>query len=205
MKVGLMGGTFDPIHIGHLLVAEEARLCLEFDEVLFIPTGNPWMKAGTPLSPAHHRLNMVRLAVASNPFFHASSIEIDRPGPTYTVDTLAQLREGGDNEDSFYFIVGVDSLSGLRRWKEPERVLDLCTMVVVPRPGHPTGDMSFLESICLSESEKVLTLNGPLVDVSGTDIRSRVAMGQSVRYQVPEEVESYMARCDLYRESGVAQ
>ena len=205
MKVGLMGGTFDPIHIGHLLVAEEARVRLELDEVLFIPTGHPWMKAGASLSLPYHRLNMVRLAVASNPFFHASSMEIDRPGPTYTVDTLTQLHEGVDSDGAFYFIVGVDSLSGFRRWKEPDKILELCTMVVVPRPGHEAGDTSFLKSICLSESEKVLTLNGPLVDVSGTDIRRRVGMGQSVRYQVLEEVESYMCQCGLYRESEVAQ
>ena len=121
--------------MAHLIVAEEVRSRLELEEVVFVPTGEPWMKAGTPLSSSHHRLNMVRLAVSSNPFFRVSSVEIDRPGPSYTLDTLeALLAEYGEGVEIF-FILGVDALTEFHRWKEPERILELAKLAVVSRPG----------------------------------------------------------------------
>ena len=198
MKAGILGGTFDPIHLGHLIIAEEVRQCLGLEEVLFIPTGEPWMKAGKCLSPAHHRINMVRLAIASNPFFRVSSIEVDRPGPTYLVDTLEALHQESDGEDELHFILGEDSLKDLPRWKQPARILELCTMVVVTRPGCQELDMGPVMALVLS-SDKLIFLDGPLVGVSGTDIRCRVALGLPTRYHVPDEVERYMFQYGLYR------
>ena len=201
MRVGIVGGTFDPIHIGHLLIAEDARVGLGLEEVVFIPTGQPWMKSGRTLSPPHHRMNMVRMAIASNPFFRASSIEIDRPGPTYTLDTLKELRQEFDGEDDLYFILGSDSSKEFHRWKGPGEVLRLCTLVVVPRPGSLDHDLS---AISPSGSDKTVLLKGPLVDPSGTEIRRRMALGLPVRYLVPDEVEDYMRRYGLYGDTEVS-
>ena len=202
MRVGIVGGTFDPIHVGHLLIAEDARVGLGLEEIVFIPTGQPWMKSGRTLSPPHHRMNMVRMAIASNPFFRASSIEIDRPGPTYTVDTLRDLCQEFGGEDDLYFILGSDSSKEFHRWREPGEVLRLCTLAVVPRPGSMDRDLS---AISPSGSDKVVLLEGPLVDISGTKIRRRVSLGLSVRYMVPDEVEHYLRRYGLYRDAEVGQ
>ena len=177
MRVGLLGGTFDPIHLGHLLIAELAREELGLEEVVFIPAGKPWMKEGNPLSSSHHRLNMVRLGVASNLFFRASSLESDRPGPTYTVDTLDQLHQHGEGKDDLYFIMGIDSFKSFHSWREPTRVLELATLVAVPRPGYEELDLGPLSDIYPSAAEKVVILEGPRVDISGADIRRRVSLG----------------------------
>lgn len=195
VRVGILGGTFDPIHVGHLLVAEGARVGLDLEEVVFIPTGQPWMKSGRILSPAHHRENMVRMSIASNPFFRVSSMEIDRPGPTYTVDTLRELHHELGGEDDLYFILGSDSSRDFQRWKEPEEILKLCTLAVVPRPGSLDHDLS---AISQSKSGSAVLLEGPMVDISGTEIRRRVSLGLSVRYLVPDDVEHYIRRYGLY-------
>ena len=200
VRVGILGGTFDPIHVGHLLVAEDARVGLDLEEVVFIPTGQPWMKSGRILSPAHHRVNMVRISIASNPFFRVSSIEIDRPGPTYTVDTLREMRHELGGEDDLYFILGSDSSEKFHQWKEPEEIMKLCTLAVVPRPGSLEHDLS---AITPSKSGKAVLLEGPMVGISGTEIRRRVSLGLSVRYLVPDEVGSYMHRYGLYRDTEV--
>ena len=205
MRIGLLGGTFDPIHMGHLLIGEEARVQLDLDEVVFIPAGLPWMKEGTGTSPAHHRLNMVRLAIGANPFFRASSLEVDRPGPTYTLDTLQELQGDTADADQVYLILGIDSVNEVHRWKEPARILELCTLVAVPRVGAHDMDLGSLSAIHPSASEKVVVLEGPWVDVSGTEIRRRVASGLSVRYQVPEEVERYVYRYGLYGDNEARQ
>ena len=195
VRVGIIGGTFDPIHVGHLLVAENARVSMEMEEVVFIPTGQPWMKSGRALTPAHHRMNMVRMAIASNSFFRASSMEIDRPGPTYTVDTLREMRQELDGEDDLYFILGSDSSEKFHQWKEPEEVLRLCTIVTMPRTGSQNHHLSGIDQ---SGFGKVVFLKGPMVDISGTEIRRRVSLGLSVRYLVPDEVEHYIRRYGLY-------
>ena len=225
MRVGLVGGTFDPIHLGHMLIAEEACARLALDEMVFIPTGQPWMKADTSLSAPHHRLNMIRLAILNNPFFRASSMEIDRPGPTYTVDTLSELHNQAGGSDDLYFVLGVDSLREFPRWKQPEKILELCSLIATPRPGYKKVDHGFLRGIDPSTStfcaalpsksandpirsepgletsdHRVVFLEGPMVDISGTEIRRRVAKGLSVRYQVPDEVERYIYRYGLYRD-----
>ena len=136
MRVGILGGTFDPVHLGHLTLAEEARVQLNLDQVLFIPAGQPWLKEGQQLSPAKDRLQMVRLAVASNPHFRVSAAEVERSGPTYTVDTLKALKDLLDLDTELFFILGLDAMEHFSRWKEPESLLEMCQWAVVERPGH---------------------------------------------------------------------
>ena len=198
MRLGLFGGTFDPIHFGHLLVAEEVRIQLHLDEVVLIPTGQPWMKVQRSLSPSKKRLDMVRIAVSRNPFFRASSIEVDRPGPTYTVDTVRSFREGMQAEDEIYFIIGMDSLKSFHLWKEPDKVLDLCNLVIVSRPGCEAYDISTLDTIVDGGSRGAVCLSTPLIDLSGTLIRARASKGHSIRYQVPSLVEKYIRQHQLY-------
>ena len=199
MNLGVLGGTFDPIHLGHLLVAEEARSRLKMARVLFMPAGVPWLRAEQLISPSHHRLAMVRLAVANNPNLEASALEIERPGDTYTVDTLEELRRRLGQETAIYFILGRDSVSQLPRWREPKRLLELCHLVIVDRPGHLDVDLSALDETTPGASQRLTRLGGPLVGISGTEIRKRVAQGLTIRYWVPEAVEEYIYRHGLYR------
>ena len=144
MRVGVVGGTFDPVHLGHLVMGEEARDQLELDQVLFLPAGQPWMKEGRPLSAAEHRVEMLKLATASNPYFQVCLDEVNRPGPTYTVDTLEALLAKLGAETALFFIVGQDAMREFHRWKEPDKLLNLCHLVVVERPGYGELDLAEL-------------------------------------------------------------
>jgi nicotinate-nucleotide adenylyltransferase len=198
MKLGVLGGTFDPIHNGHLAVAEEVRKRLELDEILFMPTGQPWLKAGKPLTKAEHRMEMVRLAIAGRAYCKLSTMEIDREGPSYTVDTMAELKnQRGDDE--LFFILGWDSLAELPKWREPDGIIRLCQLVAVPRPGHKRPDLNVLEKSIRGLSERVTVLDKPEVDISASDIRERVARGQSIGGLVPEAVERYIREEGLYK------
>jgi len=201
MRIGILGGTFDPIHIAHLIIAEEARVRLGLDQVVFMPAGEPWLKAEHPVTPGVLRLRMVRLAIVSNPSFQASAVEIERPGPTYTVDTLETLREEWGPEAETHFILGMDILEDLPRWKAPERLMELCTLVAFVRPEHSRSALGALETRLPGIREKVQVLNGPTIAVSGTEIRRRVAQGISIRYLVPDKVEQFIAEHGLYRSS----
>ena len=198
MRIGVLGGTFDPIHLAHLIVAEEARVSLGLEEVVFIPTGEPWLKAGLSVSQAQHRLNMVRLAIASNPFFRASSLEIDRPGPSYTIDTLEAIAAEIGNEAEIFFILGVDSLEQFLSWKEPVRVLELATLVAVSRPCYKKFDPFSLDQLFSGASQRVVALDGPSIDISGRELRRRVGQGLSIRYQVCGTVAHYIMEHGLY-------
>ena len=200
MKVGIFGGTFDPIHKAHLLAAEGVQRSLGLHEVLFIPTGEPWMKSGKPVSPCHHRLNMTCLAIEPHPDFRVSSMEIDRPGPSYTVDTLEVLHEGGDPGTDYYMIVGMDALHTLPRWKEPARILELCTLVVIPRPGVGGYDINALENISPGASQAVIMLEDPMLDGSSSSIRRRIPEGLDVADQLPPMVISYIDQHGLYKD-----
>ena len=199
MKVGIFGGTFDPVHVGHLLLAEEARVVLALNEVLFIPTGQPWLKAGTKVGEGRHRMAMVELAVAANPGFRASDMEIRRPGPTYTVDTLTVLRDELGPSVELYVILGIDAVNDLGRWHLPERIFELGTVVAAPRPGSQSLDARALDSVSSGASQKIMLLDTPLVGVSGRGIRRRVCNGQSIRYMVPDSVAAYIHAQGLYR------
>ena len=199
MKLGVFGGTFDPIHLGHLIVAEDVRVRIALDEVLFIPTGQPWLKKSQKITRASHRMAMVELAVEGNPDFRASDMEIERPGPTYTIDTLMELRDQLGPEAELYVMLGTDSLKLLDRWKEPERIFELGRVVAMARPGSQDFDLRTLDCIADGISCKVKLLDGPRIGVSGTELRRRVAEGLSIKYRVPEPVEAYIAEHGLYR------
>ena len=202
MRIGVLGGTFDPIHLAHLVIAEEARVRLGLEEVVFIPTGQPWMKEHTPVSSVHHRLTMVRLATAPNPFFRVAAMEIDRPGPSYTVDTLEILRTEYGQEAEMFFILGVDSVQEFHRWKEPERILELATLAVVTRPGSKEFDAASLSKLYECASQRVVTMDGVAIDISGRELRRRVAEGESIRYRVCDEVAKYIYDHGLYRDGS---
>lgn len=198
MNIGVMGGTFDPIHNGHLMVAEEARTRLNLAEILFVPAGQPWLKTDTPISPAEHRIQMVRLAIAGKPYFGLSTIEVERAGPSYTVDTIAELKGELGAGDKLFLILGWDSLAELPQWREPSQLIEMCHLVVVPRPGYPAPDLNSLERAIPGLSQRVVFLEGPEIDISASVIRDRVARGLSVHHLVPELVERYIKEHRLY-------
>lgn len=198
MNIGVLGGTFDPIHLGHLIVAEEARERLGLAQVIFVPAGQPWMKGGKSITPGWERLRMAELAVESNPFFCVAANEVERSGPTYTVDTLQELQRDLDPDSRLRFIVGMDSLEQFHRWKDPEKLLELCQLVVVNRPGHQGVDINTLVGRFPQAGTRLSLLTVPRIEISATDIRRRVSQGISVRYLVPEAVEAYIREHRLY-------
>jgi len=199
VKLGVLGGTFDPVHNGHLAVAAEVLRELGLDEVLFVPAGNPWLKADMDISPAEHRVAMVRLAIAGTPQYSLSAIEVDRPGPTHTLDTLAELWRRLGSNDELYFVMGWDAFSKLPVWHAAGRIIQLCRLVAVPRPGARRPDLGALEVSIPGLSERVTLLDGPRVDISATDIRKRVSRGLSITGLVPPAVEAYIREQGLYR------
>ena len=203
MKLGILGGTFDPIHMGHLIIAQEAALRLALDEVWFVPAGQPWLKSGSRISPSHHRMEMARLATECNPGFKVSSIEVDRPGPSYTVDTLVALQQGDAKRDSLFFILGMDSLETLPRWHQPQHLFDLFTLVAVSRPERHDSDLGFLERLRPGASREVVVIDGLNIGISGAEIRRRVSQGLPITYWVPRAVERYIYEHHLYQEAGL--
>ena len=200
-RIGVLGGTFDPPHLGHLLIAETARVALNLETVMFLPAGEPWLKSGQRITPARHRLRMVQLAVADNPGFCVSDCEVRRTGATYTVDTLRQLRCGYPPSTELYFIVGSDVLDQFHRWKEPEAILQLCRLAVIERPGGPEEGIAALRdnfSEALDDGA-VVSVAGPRVDFSASELRRVLVAGQSTRYQIPGAVAKYIAEHELYR------
>ncbi len=196
MNIGILGGTFDPIHIGHLVVAEEARIKLGFNEVLFVPAGQPLLKPDRKITPAGHRAEMVRRAIAGNPNFKLCTLEVERPGPSYTVDTLMMLREQLGSEASLYFILGRDTLAELPSWKEPKKLVQLCSLVVAPRLG--AKDLQHLETEIPGLLHKVIQLDMPVIGISSSGIRHRIAQGLPIRYLVPPEVQEYITEQKIY-------
>jgi nicotinate-nucleotide adenylyltransferase len=201
MNIGILGGTFDPIHIGHLVVADEvmSRLCLA--EVLFVPAGQPWLKAGIRVLSAEHRIQMVRLAIAGKPHFKLSTIEVERPGPTYTIDTVAELGRRFSDEDELFLIMGWDNLTELPRWHQPVRLVSMCRLVVVPRVGYKIPDLGSLDEAIPGLSQRVIMLDKPEIDISASVIRERVSQGLSISHLVPEAVARYIREQGLYREN----
>lgn len=197
-RIGILGGTFDPIHYGHLAIADAARAALALERVLLIPAGRPWLKAGQSVTDAAHRLAMARLAVDGRRGFEVSSIEIDRPGPTYTVDTLAELRRELGEDATLHLILGMDSVRELRRWRQPERLFDLCYIAAVSRPGaRDVAPEEFAREFPASVGQ-LSVVHGPMLDISATDIRRRAAEGVSLAEFVPPAVERYIAEHRLY-------
>ncbi|MBI2916794.1 MAG: nicotinate-nucleotide adenylyltransferase [Chloroflexi bacterium] len=199
-RIGVLGGTFDPVHLGHLVIAENARCCLDLDKVLFIPAGQPWLKVSTrrdSITAAEHRLAMVRLAIASNPAFELDTREVERQGPSYSVDTLEELRVAHPSGTEFYFIVGWDLLGQLPAWHQPQRLLELCRLVAVPRPSYHRP-LDRLEAVLPGIGERLVSLDWPRLAISASNIRQRRAQGLSIRYLVPPEVLGYIEEHGLY-------
>jgi nicotinate-nucleotide adenylyltransferase len=198
-SLGILGGTFDPIHHGHLVIAEEARESLGLERVLFVPAATPPHKPGRPVTAAEHRLAMVELAVADNPAFRVSRLELDRGGRSYTVDTLAAIREqrGPDAEDP-WFILSSEALAELPTWREPDRILGLCRLAVVPRGGYDPPGAGWVAAHFPGRADRIRFLSGPLLPISGSVVRRRAAARRSVRYLVPSAVADYIAGHRLY-------
>jgi nicotinate-nucleotide adenylyltransferase len=194
--IGVLGGTFDPIHIGHLALAEEAREALGLERVLFMPAAIPPHKQGRPITDSVHRRAMVELAIADNPAFEVSTIELERSGPSYTVDTLEAL---AGRSTSLALVLSAESYRDLPGWHRPERILELATVAVAPRAGFELPSRDWLEDRFPGRAGRVVFLDGPRLWVSASEIRSRVAAGRSIRYLVPAEVDRYIALYGLYR------
>lgn len=193
-RVGIMGGTFDPIHLGHLVTAEQARADLELDEVVFLPAGSPWQKDGS--TAPEHRYLMTVLATAENPAFSVSRLELDREGETYTVDTLRAFRAALPGVQLF-FVTGADAIVNILTWKDADECLDLAEFVAATRPGH---DLGTLEGTGLRD--RVLLIDVPALAISSTDVRDRFRAGRSVRYLIPRPVEEYARKHGLYGTPG---
>lgn len=188
-RLGVMGGTFDPIHNGHLAAASEVQQSFDLDEVIFVPTGQPYQKSG--VSQAEHRYLMTAIATASNPRFTVSRVDIDRPGPTYTIDTLRDLRKQRPDADLF-FISGADAVAQILDWKDNAELWSLAHFVAVSRPGHPLSIRGLPE-------QGVSSLEVPALAISSTDCRARVDRGYPVWYLVPDGVVQYISKHHLYR------
>lgn len=194
-RLGVMGGTFDPVHHGHLLTAEEAAVQFGLDKVVFVPTGQPWMKEQLDVSGAEHRYLMTVIATASNPRFAVSRTEIDRVGPTYTVDTLRSLKEENARAELF-FVTGADAMLEIFQWKDPAEILSMAHFIAATRPGY---DIAHFEAEAPTAHPNVSVMNIPALAISSTDIRQRVREGRPIRYLVPEGVKSYIEKAGLYR------
>lgn len=198
-KLGIMGGTFDPVHLGHLAIAEEALRQANLTEIIFIPAGHPYFKAATLISPAEDRVNMLNLAIAGHPCYKTSLMEIKRPGPSYAVDTIAKMKRQLSADDEIFFIMGWDSLLTLHLWEQPERLIQLCWIIAAPRPGYSRPDVSLIEKELPGITQRAIIMDKPLVDISATEIRERVRQGLPIDDMVPAAVANYIRERGLYR------
>ncbi len=201
MNIGVLGGTFDPLHIGHIRVAEEAIARLDLPRILFIPAGQPWLKLNNAISPVPHRLEMVRLGISGNPRFKLSTMEIERSGPSYSVDTIEQLHSQLSTGDEIFFILGWDNLMQLPKWYQPQRLIEMCRLVAVPRVDFPYPDLPALEKELPGISQKVILFDRPRIDINASEIRRRAAEGKSISEFVPKAVERYIKEHGLYKEA----
>jgi nicotinate-nucleotide adenylyltransferase len=203
MNIGVLGGTFDPVHLGHLAIAEQARTQLKLAEVIFVPAGNPYFKVDSVISPSAQRVDMLRLAIGEIPYLKISLIEIERPVPSYTVDTLATLKDRLQQDDELFLILGWDSFLTLPLWHQPERLMGLCRFVAAPRPGYSRPDTQILEKKLPGISERSVVMDRPMIEISSTQIRERVDRGLYIGDLVPEKVAKYIRDNGLYQRNSV--
>jgi nicotinate-nucleotide adenylyltransferase len=205
-RIGIIGGTFDPVHYAHLAIAEEVYHALKLTSIVFVPAGQPPHKEGSAITPVHDRLAMLKLAIAENAHFALSLVDIQRSGPSYTVDTLRLLHEELGPHAELYFVLGGDSLKDLPTWYDPGGILAQATIVALVRPGY--GDMSILseqlEAHLPGLRQRLIILEGPQMQLSSTDLRRRVAEGRPIKYQTPQAVENYIFRQHLYQSKATA-
>jgi nicotinate-nucleotide adenylyltransferase len=207
MRVGVFGGTFDPIHLGHLILAEQCREQARLDQVLFVPAALPPHKQQQPLTPFSHRVEMLALAVSGHPPFRIEEMEKDRPGPSYTVDTLAELRRQRPG-DELFFMIGSDSLHDMPLWHEPKRILEMVTLLVVARADWPTFSAREFEASLQFSHDFPLryqVVEAPLITLSSRDIRRRISEKRSVRYMIPRAVEAYIDDKKLYQDLAIPE
>lgn len=199
-RIGILGGTFDPVHYAHLAIAEEVYCALDLTRVLFVPAGQPPHKIGEQITPVEHRVAMLELAIRANPHFSLSLVDVEREGPSYTVDTLRLLRREWGPDASFYFVVGGDSLRDLPTWYDPAGILDQATIVALMRPGYTdvSAERAKLATRLPALEHRLLVVEGPRMDLSSTELRRRVATGRPIKYQTPDEVEDYIRCHRLY-------
>jgi nicotinate-nucleotide adenylyltransferase len=198
-RLGIMGGTFDPIHFGHLVAAQETAAVLNLERVLFVPTAQPPHKVGELVSPVEHRVTMVSIAIANNPRFELSTIELERGGLSYTVDTARELRRRHPHHE-LYFIIGMDSLAELPSWHDPEGILEIARIAAVYRSGWEVVDLEELDRQVRGAAERVSIVPIPGLDISSTDLRDRIIAGRPLRYLMPDPIVAYIAEQALFRD-----
>ncbi len=198
-RIGVLGGTFDPPHLGHLWLASVAAEAMDLQRILFMPAAQPPHKRGQPISRASDRLVMTHLAIGDDPGFELCPIEMERPGPSYTVDSIEQLQQIHGPDAQLFLVMAADSIAAIGTWREPERLLSMVEWVVGPRPGVPVPDRSALRERFGEAARRIHLLDGPSLDVSSSEIRRRVAAGHVIRYLVPRAVEKLIADRGLYR------
>jgi nicotinate-nucleotide adenylyltransferase len=203
-RIGILGGTFDPIHHGHLAIAEAAREGLGLERVLLVPARTPPHRPDRPIAGAHDRAAMVALAIAANPAFDLSRIELDREGPSFVVDTLRALsaEAAPGRPPDLWFILSAEAFAGFLDWHDPAGILELCRLAVLPRDGHPPANLGAIVSALPQQAGRVRLLDGPRLRLAATEVRSRAARGLSVRYLVPDAVAAYIGDHRLYREAA---
>jgi|SRR5579884_992060 len=197
MRLGILGGTFDPIHYGHLFVAEEARVRFRLEKVLFVPNASPPHKKDYRVTEAHHRFDMAQIAIRDNPAFECSPLELQRPGPSYTVDTLAALHAQMPEAELFY-ITGRDAIAEILTWRRPEEVIRLATFIAAARPGFDS--MEWMAGLPDAYQGRILLLGSTDLGISSTDIRERIRTGLPARYLTPDEILEYIHRHHLYQD-----
>ena len=199
-RVGLMGGTLDPVHYGHLVTAEVARARFSLDLVIFVPAGTPPHKRGAKISSGRDRYMMTVLATVTNPCFEVSRVELDRPGPSYTIDTVKHFKKQLGDETEIFFITGADAAVEIFTWKDAKDLLKECGFIVATRPGCSTGELErHLKEARLYSTHSISIVEVPALAISSTDIRRRVGQGEPIRYLLPQNVEEYIHKTGLYR------
>lgn len=204
-RIGILGGTFDPPHVGHLWLASLAADAMRLDRVLFMPAAQPPHKRRRKMSSATDRLLMTRVAIGHDPLFELSAIEMERPGPSFTIDSVRQLLSDHGGEAQLFLVMAADSLEQIDTWRQPDELLELIEWIVGPRPGVTLPDRDFLAARFGARAERIHLLDGPSLDVSSSEIRRRVAAGRVIRYLVPRSVEELIVDRGLYRASRTGQ
>jgi nicotinate-nucleotide adenylyltransferase len=198
-RLGIMGGTFDPIHIGHLVTAEAVRNEFQLEKVIFIPAGNPPHKQSNQVTDSWHRYVMTVMATYSNPYFTVSPVELERNGPSYTIDTVKTLRKDYGQQTDFYFIIGADTVCALHTWHNIDDIFELCQFVAATRPGSRCSIDQVIHQFGTQGQRGIHRLATPELEISSTDIRDKVRAGKSIKYIVPESVEMYIKKEGLYQ------
>jgi nicotinate-nucleotide adenylyltransferase len=198
-KIGVMGGTFNPVHLGHLAVAKEAREFKKLDEIIFMPAGQPCFKNLAEIAAASDRLNMLQLAISDQAEYSISRLELERQGPSYAVQSIEQMKSKAAAGAELYFILGWDALLNLPQWYDAERLIKICRIIAAPRPKYPRPDVKLVAKQLPGLVGRCSVMEKPLIDISSTQIRQRIAEGQSIHDLVPASVEEYIQNHNLYR------